>query len=55
MVLFLRLNFWPCPRCGDSFFLKYAMLTAGGKECPHCHLPYLADPRTTPPAPIIPR
>jgi hypothetical protein len=36
----LRLGFWPCPRCGKRFFLTSRLQRAGGKECPHCGLPY---------------
>lgn len=46
MVMFLTLNLWPCPRCQSSFFLRYGILKSSGRECPSCHLPYLADPGT---------
>ena len=39
-VLFLCLNFWPCPSCGRFFFLRFGILRAAGKHCPHCGLRY---------------
>lgn len=38
--LSLRLSFWPCPRCGKLFFLRFGILPTYNKRCPHCGLGY---------------
>jgi hypothetical protein len=39
-VVGLRVGYWPCPRCGKPFFLRFGLFKTRGKECPHCRLPY---------------
>jgi len=39
-VLSLRLSFWPCPRCGKLFFLRFGLFPSYSGRCAHCRLPY---------------
>jgi hypothetical protein len=36
----LRLSYWPCPRCGKFFFLRFGIFPTWSKTCPHCGLVY---------------
>jgi hypothetical protein len=40
----LRLGYWPCPRCGQPFFVRFGLFYRWKKECPHCGLELGQEP-----------
>ena len=39
-VLSIRLSFWPCPRCGKPFFIRFGFFPSYSGRCARCRLPY---------------
>jgi len=39
----IRLNTWPCPRCGEWFFATWWYNNPFARRCVHCKLPKYSD------------
>lgn len=38
LIAGLRMTFWKCPKCGNSFFFKFSEINIFPQKCVHCGL-----------------